>query len=62
MANWHLMFLYVYVSVMCTIVLVSLLFSIDFDLRHCSYLCTCIAVCLVPHLIIVNIVQILFII
>ena len=60
-ARRHLLFSYVYASVVCTIVLASLLFSIDFDLRHCSYLCICIAVCLVPHAIPVNTVRILFI-
>ena len=53
-ANRHLLFSYVYISVMCTIVLASLLFSINFNLCHCSYLCTCIAICLVPYAIIVN--------
>ena len=61
-ANRHLLFLYVYASIVCMIVLASLLFFINFNLHHCSYLCTCIAVCLVPYASIVNTVCILFII
>ena len=54
MENGHLLFSHVYNSIMCTMVLVNLLFTIYFDLCHCSYLCICIAICLMPYTIIVN--------